>query len=215
MQKKLGGGQVRETKGIENLISIPYTEGPELANSLATHISKYDIEILEHRRVEHIQNEEMKVLSFDGGESLNTKSIIVTTGAKWRELGVPGEKEYIGKGVAFCSHCDGPSFKGKDVAVVGGGNSGIEAAIDLAGIVRSVTVLEFLPELKADTVLVEKLNSLPNVKVLKNVQTKEVLGNGEHVIGLEYRERETEEVHKIDLDSIFVQIGLLPNSEFI
>ncbi|MDD0851730.1 alkyl hydroperoxide reductase subunit F [Halobacteriovorax sp. GB3] len=209
------GGQVQDTKGIENLISVPYTEGPQLANQLATHIAEYDIKVLEHRRVQEIRNDNLKILELDSGEFLKTKALIVATGAKWRELGIPGEKEYIGRGVAFCPHCDGPYYKGKDIAVIGGGNSGVEAAIDLAGIVKSVTLFEFMPDLKADEVLVNKLKSLSNVTIISNARTSEVLGDGDKVVALEYEERESGEMKKVELDGVFVQIGLKPNSEFI
>ncbi|MCB0364657.1 MAG: alkyl hydroperoxide reductase subunit F [Bdellovibrionaceae bacterium] len=209
------GGQVQDTKGIENLISVPYTEGPQLAAQLATHMKEYDIQLLEHRRVQSVADEGKKLIKLDSGEFLKTKSLIVATGAKWRELGIPGEKEYIGRGVAFCPHCDGPFYKGKDVAVIGGGNSGVEAAIDLAGIVKSVVLIEFAPELKADEVLVRKLQSLPNVTVIKNARTSQVVGNGEKVVGLEYEERATEEIKRVELNGVFVQIGLIPNSAFI
>ena len=154
------GGQLQDTKGIENLISVPYTEGPKLTAKLGEHLSEYDIEVVEHRRVAQVEPGEPVRLSLDSGETLTTGSLIIATGANWRELGVEGEKEYLGRGVAFCPHCDGPYYKGKDIAVVGGGNSGVEAAIDLAGIAKSVTVLEFMPELKADAVLQDKLDSL-------------------------------------------------------
>lgn len=210
------GGQVQDTKGIENLISVKYTEGPQLAAQLAQHISAYDIKVLEHRRVKTINPEsKLKQVDLDSGESLKTKSLIVATGAKWRELNIPGEKEYLGRGVAYCPHCDGPYFKGKDVAVIGGGNSGVEAAIDLSGIVKSVTVFEFMPELKADQVLVQKLLSLPNVKVIKNARTHQVIGNGSKVTAMEYEDRADKTIHKLELDGIFVQIGLIPNSGFI
>lgn len=209
------GGQLQDTKGIENLVSVIYTEGPQLSNALNQHMGEYDIKILEHRRVENIENGEMKTIFLSSGEFLKTKSVIVATGAKWRELGVDGEKEYTGRGVAYCPHCDGPMFKGKDVSVVGGGNSGVEAAIDLAGIVKSVTLIEFAEELKADQVLVEKLESLPNVKIIKNARTDKVIGNGEKVIGLEYEDRASGEINKIDLDGVFVQIGLVPNTAFL
>ena len=209
------GGQVKDTKGIENLISVPYTEGPELSDKLAKHIAEYDIKVLEYRRVNAVGEGDIKELNLDSGELLKTKALIVATGANWRELGIPGEKEYIGRGVAFCPHCDGPYYKGKDIAVIGGGNSGVEAAIDLAGIVKSLTVVEFLPELKADKVLVDKLLSLENVKVIKNARTTQVLGNGEKVTALEYQNRETEKIESLKLDGIFVQIGLMPNSAFI
>jgi len=173
------GGQVRDTKGIENLISVPYIEGPELASKLSNHMNQYDIDIYEHRRVLSVENGSNKQILLDSAETIQARSLIVATGAKWRELGIPGEKEYIGRGVAFCPHCDGPYYKGKDVAVIGGGNSGVEAAIDLAGIVKSVVLIEFLPELKADEVLIKKLESLPNVSIIKNARTSQVLGNGE------------------------------------
>ncbi|PID72337.1 MAG: alkyl hydroperoxide reductase subunit F [Desulfobulbus propionicus] len=209
------GGQVKETKGIENLISVPYTEGPELAGKLAQHLAEYDIKTLEHRRLDTIALGDMKQLELNSGEFLQAKSVIVATGAKWRTLNIPGEKEYIGRGVAFCPHCDGPFYKGRDIAVIGGGNSGIEAAIDLAGMVKSVAVFEFLPELKADNVLVEKLKTMGNVTIFTNAQTTEVVGNGEKVTGLKYKDRETNEEHLYPLDGIFVQIGLLPNSTFV
>lgn len=207
------GGQVKDTKGIENLISVPYIEGAQLAEKLNQHIAAYDIKVLEHRRLMGIEDGEARQLFFDSKEFLTAKAVIMATGAKWRHLNIPGENEYIGRGVAFCPHCDGPFYKGKDVAVIGGGNSGIEAAIDLAGIVRSVTVFEFLPELKADKVLVEKVRRTANISVKTNAQTLEVIGNGEKVVGLKYKDRETDEEHQIDLHGIFVQIGLIPNSD--
>tara|TARA_R110000868_G_scaffold248282_5_gene504669 strand:- start:1153 stop:2691 length:1539 start_codon:yes stop_codon:yes gene_type:complete len=209
------GGQVQDTKGIENLISIPYTEGPKLSAQLATHIAEYPITLLEHRRVKNIIAESINRIELESGEFVETKAIIVATGAKWRELGIEGEKEYIGRGVAFCPHCDGPYYKGKKIAVVGGGNSGVEAAIDLAGIVREIVVFEFMENLKADQVLVDKLKSLPNVSIVTNAKTSKILGDGQKVVGLEYIDRTSDQVHKVDLDGIFVQIGLLPNSGFI
>jgi len=209
------GGQVQDTKGIENLISVPYTEGPQLAAQLASHISEYDIKLLEHRRVKKVINSEMKKLELESGEYLQTKSLIVATGAKWRELGVPGEKENIGRGVAYCPHCDGPMFKGKDIAVIGGGNSGVEAAIDLAGIVKSIKLIEFGAELKADTVLVNKLKTLSNVEIITSAKTTQVIADNGKVVGLEYEDRNTHESKRIDLEGIFVQIGLVPNSSFI
>ena len=209
------GGQVQDTKGIENLISVKYTEGPMLAAQLAQHISVYDIKLLEHRRVKTVDGGELKHIELESGEYLQTKSLIVATGAKWRELGVPGEKEYLGRGVAFCPHCDGPYFKGKDIAVVGGGNSGVEAAIDLAGIVKSVTLVEFNAELKADKVLVDKLQSLPNVHILKNARTNRILGDNSKVTALEYEDRASGELKELKLEGVFVQIGLIPNSSFM
>ncbi|MFA5584002.1 MAG: alkyl hydroperoxide reductase subunit F [Bacteriovoracaceae bacterium] len=209
------GGQVQDTKGIENLISVPYTEGPQLAAQLASHISEYDIKLLEHRRVKNVINGDLKKLELESGEYLQTKSLIVATGAKWRELGVPGEKEHIGRGVAFCPHCDGPIFKGKDIAVIGGGNSGVEAAIDLAGIVKSIKLIEFGAELKADTVLVNKVKTLSNVEIITNAKTTQVIGDNGKVVGLEYEDRTNNESKRIDLEGVFVQIGLVPNSSFI
>ncbi|MFP5385603.1 MAG: alkyl hydroperoxide reductase subunit F [Bacteriovoracia bacterium] len=209
------GGQVQDTKGIENLISVKYTEGPQLAAQLLQHISDYDIKILEHRRVKTVEAGDRKKIQLESGEYLETRSLIVATGAKWRELGIEGEKEYLGRGVAFCPHCDGPYFKGKDIAVIGGGNSGVEAAIDLAGIVKSVSVFEFMPDLKADKVLVDKLESLPNVKIIRNARTNRIIGDNGKVTALEYEDRESGELKTLELDGVFVQIGLVPNSSFM
>lgn len=209
------GGQVQDTKGIENLISIPYTEGPQLSAQLVQHMDQYPITKLEHRRVQTISRDSIKQITFEGGEALQAKSIIVATGAKWRELGVKGEKDYLGAGVAFCPHCDGPFYKGKDVIVIGGGNSGVEAAIDLAGIVKSVTVFEYASSLKADQVLQDKLRSLSNSQIITNAQTLEVLGDGKKVTALRYKDRETQEERTHPIDGIFVQIGLSPNTQFI
>ncbi len=209
------GGQVKDTMGIENLISIPKTTGPELAGALQAHMNEYDITMKEHFRVEKVEKGDIKTIHLSSGEKIETKTLIVATGAKWRELGVPGEKENIGNGVAYCPHCDGPFFKGKDVAVIGGGNSGIEAALDLAGIVKSVTVFEFLPELKADSVLVQQTNARDNITILKNVATKQIVASNGKVSGVEYQDRETENVTIKELDGVFVQIGLVPNSGFL
>jgi alkyl hydroperoxide reductase subunit F len=209
------GGQVLETKGIENLISIPFTEGPKLAGHLSEHIASYPIQVLENRRVKKIQQAEKKHIELESGEHLTANSIIITTGAKWRELGIPGEKDYIGRGVAFCPHCDGPYYKGKKVAVVGGGNSGVEAAIDLAGIVRKVVLFEYQDQLKADQVLVDKLKSLSNVSIVTNAKTQQILGDGQKVNAIEFEDRLSHNVIKMDLDGVFVQIGLLPNSSFL
>jgi len=209
------GGQLQDTKGIENFISIPYTEGPKLSANLFEHLTNNEIDVFEHRRVEKIINNDHKEIFLKSGEQITTRSMIVATGAKWRELGVKGEKEYLGRGVAFCPHCDGPYYKGKDISVIGGGNSGVEAAIDLAGIVKSVTLIEFAPELKADSVLVKKLESLTNIKIIKNARTDEVLGDGDKVTSLNYEDRASGEIKNIKLDGVFVQIGLLPNSSFV
>lgn len=207
------GGQVKETVGIENLISVPKTTGSQLADDLRTHMTHYPIELFEHRQVEKVEvvNKEKRI-KVTGGEEFVSPTLIIATGASWRKLNVPGEAEYIGRGVAFCPHCDGPFYKDKHVAVVGGGNSGIEAAIDLAGICSKVTVLEFMDSLKADQVLQEKAKSLPNVEIFTSSQTMEVIGNGTKVTGMKVKNRQTDEERVIDLDGIFVQIGLMPNS---
>jgi len=209
------GGQVKDTMGIENLISVTKTTGPELAGALQAHMNEYDITMKEHFRVEKVEKGEVKTVHLSSGEQIKTRTLIVATGAKWRELGVPGEKENIGNGVAYCPHCDGPFYKGKDVAVVGGGNSGIEAALDLAGIVKSVTVFEFLPELKADQVLVDQANARSNITIIKNVATKQIVAENGKVTAIEYQDRETDEVLRKDLAGVFVQIGLVPNSSFM
>src|SRR5664280_230404 len=209
------GGQVQETLGIENMVSITYTEGPRLAADLEKHLRSYPIDLLEHRRVERIVNGEVKELRLKGGEVLTTEALILATGAKWRELGIPGEKEYLGRGVAFCPHCDGPFYKGKRVAVIGGGNSGVEAAIDLAGICAHVTLVEFLDVLKADAVLVKKLRSLPNIDVVTNARATDIVGSGETVTALKLRDRAKDEESEITLDGVFVQIGLVPNSGIV
>lgn len=210
------GGQVKETVGIENLISIPETTGSLLADNLRTHMAQYPIDMLEHRQVEKVELDgKNKLITVKGGEQFSSPALIVATGASWRKLNVPGEVEHIGRGVAFCPHCDGPFYKDKHVAVVGGGNSGIEAAIDLAGICSHVTVLEFMEDLKADQVLQEKVKDLPNVTVFTNSQTTEVVGNGDKVTHLRVKDRKTEEERAIDLDGVFVQIGLVPNSSLV
>ncbi|EOO12208.1 MULTISPECIES: alkyl hydroperoxide reductase subunit F [Bacillus cereus group] len=208
------GGQVMDTMGIENFISVKHTEGPKLVASLEEHVKEYDIDVMNLQRAKRLEKKELIEVELENGAILKSKSVIVSTGARWRNVGVPGEAEFKNKGVAYCPHCDGPLFIGKDVAVIGGGNSGIEAAIDLAGIVKHVTVLEFMPELKADAVLQERLNSLPNVTVLKNVQTKEITGT-DKVNGISYIDRETEEVHHVELQGVFVQIGLVPNTDWL
>lgn len=207
------GGQVKETVGIENLISVPHTTGSQLADNLRTHLTHYPVELFENRRMEevHLQGK-LKQVVVKGGEIFRAPAVIIATGAGWRRLGVKGETEYIGRGVAFCPHCDGPFYAGKDVAVVGGGNSGIEAAIDLAGICRKVTVIEFMDTLKADQVLQEKVHRLPNVDVITYTQTTEVIGNGEKVTSLRLKDRASGEERELPLDGVFVQIGLSANS---
>ncbi|WP_417445504.1 alkyl hydroperoxide reductase subunit F [Kangiella sp.] len=209
------GGQVKDTMGIENLISIPKTTGPELSGALQAHLNDYDVTVKQHLRVTNIEQGDIKSVTLSSGEVIDSKTLIIATGAKWRELGIPGEKENIGNGVAYCPHCDGPFFKGKDVAVIGGGNSGIEAALDLAGIVKSVTVFEFMPELKADKVLVDQAEARDNITILRNVVTKEIYADNGKVSAIEYQDRTTEALHSLKLDGVFVQIGLVPNSKFL
>ncbi len=209
------GGQVQETKGIENMISIPYTEGLHLTAQLNQHLGAYPVKVLEHRRVASIEKSDVSLIRLESGEHLKAKTLIIATGAKWRELNIPGEKEYLGRGVAFCPHCDGPYYKGKDIAVIGGGNSGVEAAIDLSGIVKSVTLFEYNDTLKADAVLVDKLKGLPNASIVTNARTKEILGDGQRIHTLVYTDTKTKEDLKIVLDGIFVQIGLVPNTQFL
>ncbi|MDR2066047.1 MAG: alkyl hydroperoxide reductase subunit F [Prevotellaceae bacterium] len=207
------GGQVNDTLGIENLISVPYITGKQLAEQLKSHILNYEIDMLEHRRVEKIISENNKKTVFTStGERFASSSIIIATGANWRKLNVPGESEYIGRGVAFCPHCDGPFYKGRHVAVIGGGNSGMEAAIDLSGICSKVTVLEYADNLKADTVLQENAKSRNNLEIITGVQTTEVIGNGEKVTGINIKHRNTGKEETINIDGVFVQIGLAANS---
>lgn len=208
------GGQVMDTMGIENFIGNKYTEGPKLVASLEEHVKDYDIDVMNLQRAKGLEKKDLIEVELENGAVLKSKTVIISTGARWRNIGVPGEAEFKNKGVAYCPHCDGPLFEGKHVAVIGGGNSGIEAAIDLAGIVKHVTVLEFMPELKADSVLQDRLNSLPNVTVLKNVQTKEITGT-DKVNGISYVDRETGEEHHIELQGVFVQIGLVPNTDWL
>ncbi|WP_394061441.1 alkyl hydroperoxide reductase subunit F [Alcaligenes sp. WGS1538] len=210
------GGQVLDTMAIENYISVVETEGPKFAAALEQHVKAYDVDIMNLHRAANIRREGKQILvDVAGGGQLKAKSVILATGARWRELNVPGEQEYRNRGVAYCPHCDGPLFKGKDVAVVGGGNSGVEAAIDLAGLVRHVTLIEFGATLRADEVLQRKLRSLPNVKIVTQAQTTEVLGDGKKVVGLNYLDRETQQSRHLDLDGVFVQIGLVPNTEWL
>ena len=214
------GGQVLDTMGIENFISVKETEGPKLAMALEQHVKAYDVDIMNLQRAARLvpaaesTSGQVEVV-LENGAVLRSRSVILSTGARWREMGVPGEAEYKAKGVCFCPHCDGPLFKGKRVAVIGGGNSGIEAAIDLAGIVSHVTVLEFGNALRADAVLQEKVRSLPNVTVVLNAQTTEVVGDGSKVTGLAYTDRVTGAAHQVALEGIFVQIGLLPNTDWL
>ncbi|MGL5406032.1 MAG: alkyl hydroperoxide reductase subunit F [Propionibacteriaceae bacterium] len=212
------GGQVNDTMSIENLIGTPKTDGPTLAGKLAEHIHDYDIDVISPQTAGALA-----VAGADGyheittvsGATLKARTIILSTGASWRLMGVPGEDEYRNKGVTFCPHCDGPLFKGKSIAVIGGGNSGVEAAIDLAGVVGHVTVVEFLDEMRADKVLQDKLRSLPNVDVILGAQTTAVVGDGSKVTGLDYKIRATDEARHLDLEGVFVQIGLVPNTAWL
>lgn len=208
------GGQILDTATIENFISVKQTEGPKLAASLEEHVKEYDVDVMNLQRAKRLEKKDLIEIELENGAILKSKSVILSTGARWRNIGVPGEAEFRNKGVAYCPHCDGPLFEGKDVAVIGGGNSGIEAAIDLAGIVNHVTVLEFSTELKADSVLQDRVYSLPNVTVLTNVQTKEITGT-ESVNGITYIERDTEKEQHIELAGVFVQIGLVPNTDWL
>jgi alkyl hydroperoxide reductase subunit F len=208
------GGQVMDTVGIENFISVKYTEGAKLAASLEEHVKEYNVDVMKLQRAKRLEKKELIEVELENGAVLKSKTVILSTGARWRNVGVPGEAEFKNKGVAYCPHCDGPLFAGKHVAVIGGGNSGIEAAIDLAGIVSHVTVLEYMPELKADLVLQKRLFSLPNVTVLTNVQTKEITGT-DKVNGISYTERDSGEVKHVELQGVFVQIGLVPNTEWL
>lgn len=208
------GGQVKETLGIENFISMKYTEGPKLAESLEEHVKEYPVDVMKLQRAKGLVKKDLVEIEMENGAVLKSKTVILSTGARWRSIGVPGEAEFKNRGIAYCPHCDGPLFKGKRVAVIGGGNSGVEAAIDLAGIAEHVTVLEFMPELKADTVLQKRLYSLPNATVLTNVKTTEITGD-EKVNGLSYMECGTEEIRHLELEGVFILIGLVPNTEWL
>ena len=208
------GGQVNDTLAIENIIGTKATEGPRFVASLEEHVKDYPIDVMNLQRAARLEKKDLIEVELENGAVLKSKTVVISTGARWRNVGVPGEVEFKNKGVAYCPHCDGPLFAGKDVAVIGGGNSGIEAAIDLAGIVKHVTVLEFMPELKADQVLQDRLYSLPNVTVLKNVQTKEITGT-DKVNGITYVDRETGKETHVELQGVFVLIGLVPNTDWL
>jgi alkyl hydroperoxide reductase subunit F len=212
------GGQVLDTLAIENFISVKETEGPKLAAALEGHVRHYDVDVMSHQKavclIPSPQPGALAQVQLESGAVLKARSVILATGARWREMNVPGEREFLAKGVAFCPHCDGPLFKGKRVAVIGGGNSGVEAAIDLAGVVAHVTLIEFDPVLRADAVLQAKLASLPNVTIIRNAQTTKVTG-ADKVDGLVYQDRASAGMHRLDLEGIFVQIGLLPNTDFV
>ncbi|MBY7896060.1 alkyl hydroperoxide reductase subunit F [Vibrio fluvialis] len=214
------GGQVMDTMAIENFISVKHTEGPKLAANLGEHLKEYGVDIITEQQAEKLMGAEFTAdgkihVNLQSGATLKSNSVILSPGARWREMNVPGEQEYRNKGVAYCPHCDGPLFKGKKTAVIGGGNSGIEAAIDLAGIVEHVTVLEFADVLRADQVLINKANSMPNIDIITMAQTTEVVGDGTRVTGLKYKDRNTDEIKQLELSGIFVQIGLVPNTEWL
>ncbi len=212
------GGLVADTLAIENLVSVPHTEGPQLTAALEQHVQAYEVDILRGQQAQELlpgESGEPVGVRLANGATLRARSVVLATGARWRNMNVPGEQEYRNKGVTYCPHCDGPLFKGKRVAVIGGGNSGVEAAIDLAGVVAHVTLLEFDPQLRADEVLQRKLRSLPNVRVITRAQTTEVVGDGAKVGGLLYTDRATGTSQRLDLDGVFVQIGLLPNAEWL
>jgi NADH-dependent peroxiredoxin subunit F len=213
------GGQVLDTMAIENFISVPYTEGPRLVAALEQHVKDYDVDVMDLQRARTLVPADtpggLVTVELESGATLRSRSVVISTGARWRQMNVPGEDEYRNKGVTYCPHCDGPLFKGKRVAVIGGGNSGVEAAIDLAGVVAHVTLIEFDGSLRADEVLQRKLRSLPNVDVIVSALTTQVVGDGEQVTGLTYEDRTTGESRALELDGIFVQIGLLPNTEWL
>ena len=213
------GGQVLDTMAIENFISVKETEGPKLVAALEGHVREYDVDIMNLQTADGLiparDEGGLHEVRLKNGASLKARTVILSTGARWRQMNVPGEDEYRNKGVAYCPHCDGPLFKGKRVAVIGGGNSGVEAAIDLAGLVAHVTLIEYAADLRADAVLQRKLASLPNVSVITSAMTTEVRGNGERVIGLTYKDRNSGDVHEVALEGIFVQIGLVPNTEWL
>ncbi|MGB6405935.1 MAG: alkyl hydroperoxide reductase subunit F [Planococcus donghaensis] len=208
------GGQVMDTLSIENFISVKKTDGPKFAASLEEHVKEYDIDVMNLQRAKKLEKKELFELELENGAVLKGKTIVLSTGARWRNIGVPGEKEFKNKGVAYCPHCDGPLFAGKDVAVIGGGNSGVEAAIDLAGIVNHVTVLEYNAELKADSVLQDRLRSLPNATIITNARTQEITGT-EKVNGISYLDLQTGNLNHIELAGVFVQIGLVPNTDWL
>jgi alkyl hydroperoxide reductase subunit F len=212
------GGQVLDTLGIENFISVRATEGPKLVTALEQHVRDYLVDIMDLQRATALvpdTSSGLHSLTLQGGATLKARSLVIATGARWREINVPGEREYRNRGVAYCPHCDGPLFKGKAVAVIGGGNSGVEAAIDLAGLVSHVTLVEYDAQLRADAVLVDKLNSLANVTIVTSAQTTEIKGDGQRVVSLVYREREGGALREVELAGVFVQIGLVPNTDWL
>jgi alkyl hydroperoxide reductase subunit F len=209
------GGQLLDTVGIENFISVKETQGHKLASGFEQHVTTYDVDVMNLQRASALVPGDLIEVKLAGGASLKARSVVIATGARWREINVPGEREYRNRGVAYCPHCDGPLFKGKRVAVIGGGNSGVEAAIDLAGLVSHVTLIEFDPQLRADAVLTRRLMSLPNATVITGAQTTEVFGDGQRVVGLKYKDRSSGELRQLELAGVFVQIGLIPNTDWL
>lgn len=209
------GGQLQDTLAIENFLSVPSTEGPRLAGGLEAHVRAYDVEVIDRQRARALKPGALLEVELDSGATLKARAVVLATGARWRELGVPGEREYRNRGVAYCPHCDGPLFKGRRVAVVGGGNSGVEAAIDLAGLVAQVTLIEYEPALRADAVLVRRLRSLPNVTVLTDARTTEIEGDGSRVVALHAVERASGRALRVEVAGVFVQIGLVPNTDWL
>jgi alkyl hydroperoxide reductase subunit F len=213
------GGQVLDTMSIENFISVSHTEGPKLVSGLEQHVRDYEVDVMDLQKavklVPAAQPGGLIEVELENGASLKARTVILATGARWRQMNVPGEDEYRNRGVAYCPHCDGPLYKGKRVAVIGGGNSGVEAAIDLAGLVAHVTLIEFDSELRADAVLQRRLASLPNVRIVTSALTTEVRGDGSKVTGLVYKDRNSDAQHDVDLEGVFVQIGLVPNTEWL
>jgi alkyl hydroperoxide reductase subunit F len=209
------GGQVLDTLAIENFVSMKETDGPRFAIALEEHVKHYEVDIMNTQRANKLVPGKMIEVQTETGAVLKSRSVILATGARWREINVPGEREYRNHGVAYCPHCDGPLFKGKRVAVIGGGNSGVEAAIDLAGIVEHVTLIEFGAELRADAILQKKLRSLSNVRIITSAQTTEIHGDGKKVNGVSYTDRTSGQAEKLELEGVFVQIGLIPNTEWL
>ena len=212
------GGQTLDTMSIENFVSVRKTEGPKFAADLEAHMGDYEIDVMKNvaaTKLVPATNGGLHTVELEGGGTLKARTIVLATGARWRTLGVPGEQDYRNKGVSFCPHCDGPLFKNQPIAVVGGGNSGVEAAIDLAGVTEKVTVVEFLDELKCDDVLLNKLKSLPNAEIITGARTTEVVGDGTQMTTLSYEDRESGDLRELEVNGVFVQIGLLPNTEWL